>query len=334
MTFSIVIPVYNVAPYLRECLDSVLAQTYADWEAICVDDGSTDGSGAILDEYAAKDGRIRVVHKENEGVSVARNVGISQAVGKWIGFVDADDVISKCWLEKAAGVMRTHGFDAVRMSYAIWNGGSGFDTACDDAACQVKYYESHDAIGDWVMREAFREAFSCLLFINAKLLKENPAICFPPGMKMCEDTIFLLRLLPCLNKVAQCDYKGYCYRVTSGSVTNRRRQLDEVEMVVAMFAKNLDPALANKYADVVTPELLSTFFEWLNGGGKEERKRDQKLTELIATADSLGLIDKRYIPRCYRVSYFALRGLNTLIGFYMIHRLLLVYAKMRKGFLA
>ena len=61
--FSIIIPVYNVAPYLRECLDSVLAQTFADWEAICVDDGSTDGSGAILDEYAAKDARFRIVHQ-------------------------------------------------------------------------------------------------------------------------------------------------------------------------------------------------------------------------------------------------------------------------------
>jgi len=70
--FSIIIPVYNVAPYLRECLDSVLAQTFTDWEAICVDDGSTDGSGAILDEYAAKEPRIKVIHPKNAGVGAAR----------------------------------------------------------------------------------------------------------------------------------------------------------------------------------------------------------------------------------------------------------------------
>ena len=92
--FSIIIPVYNVAPYLRECLDSVKNQTFADWEAICVDDGSTDGSGAILDEYGAKDNRFKVIHQKNEGVSSARNRGLEQATGEWILFLDADDVLN------------------------------------------------------------------------------------------------------------------------------------------------------------------------------------------------------------------------------------------------
>lgn len=92
-TFSIIIPVYNVAPYLRECLDSVLLQTCTDWEAICVDDGSTDGSGVILDEYAARDARFRVIHQANAGVSAARNAALKAAKGVWVLFVDADDVV-------------------------------------------------------------------------------------------------------------------------------------------------------------------------------------------------------------------------------------------------
>ena len=100
--FSIIIPVYNVAPYLRECLDSVLAQTFTDWEAICVDDGSTDGSGAILDEYAAKDKRFRVIHQPNAGVSAARNKALDVAQGEWIWFVDADDVTVPIALERFA----------------------------------------------------------------------------------------------------------------------------------------------------------------------------------------------------------------------------------------
>ena len=91
--FSIIIPVYNIAPYLRECLDSVLAQTFTDWEAICVDDGSTDGSGAILDEYAAKDKRFRIFHTSNGGVSSARNLALDKAEGEWVWFVDGDDAI-------------------------------------------------------------------------------------------------------------------------------------------------------------------------------------------------------------------------------------------------
>ena len=99
MMFSVIIPVYNVAPYLRECLDSVLAQTYSDWEAICVDDGSTDGSGAILEEYAAQDSRVRIIHQSNAGVSSARNAALKVAEGDWVLFVDADDVVHQNLLE-------------------------------------------------------------------------------------------------------------------------------------------------------------------------------------------------------------------------------------------
>ena len=93
MRFSIVIPVYNVKPYLCECLDSILAQTNADWEAIFVDDGSVDGSGEVLDSYARRDARIRVVHQKNGGVSRARNAALDVAVGEWIVFVDGDDAL-------------------------------------------------------------------------------------------------------------------------------------------------------------------------------------------------------------------------------------------------
>lgn len=93
--FSIIIPVYNVAPYLCECLDSVLAQTFTCWEAICIDDGSTDGSGAILDEYAAKDSRFRVIHQANAGVSAARNTALGLLHGEWVLFLDGDDMFHK-----------------------------------------------------------------------------------------------------------------------------------------------------------------------------------------------------------------------------------------------
>jgi len=91
---SIIIPVYNVESYIRKCLDSVINQTYKNLEIICVNDGSTDGSGKICDEYAARDNRVKVFHKENGGVSSAKNIGLKNATGKYIGFVDADD-----WIE-------------------------------------------------------------------------------------------------------------------------------------------------------------------------------------------------------------------------------------------
>ena len=97
-TISIVVPVYKVEPYLRRCVDSILAQTFKDFELILVDDGSPDNSGIICDEYAQKDTRVRIIHKENGGVSSARNAGIEIARGEWLCFVDGDDVIDPTYL--------------------------------------------------------------------------------------------------------------------------------------------------------------------------------------------------------------------------------------------
>ena len=98
--FSIIIPVYNVEPYLRECLDSVLAQTCAEWEAMCINDGSMDGSLDILQEYAANDARFRIINQPNKGLSAARNAGIRAAKGEYLFFLDSDDWIVPDALER------------------------------------------------------------------------------------------------------------------------------------------------------------------------------------------------------------------------------------------
>lgn len=99
-TISVIVPVYNVEKYLRCCVDSILAQTFTDIEVLLVDDGSTDGSGAICDEYAQKDSRVRVFHKANGGVSSARNLGLDEATGEWIMFVDSDDKVAPAICER------------------------------------------------------------------------------------------------------------------------------------------------------------------------------------------------------------------------------------------
>ena len=96
---SVIIPVYNVEKYLPECIESVLKQTHTNLEIILVDDGSPDNSPQICDEYAQKDSRIKVIHKENGGVSSARNEGLKIAKGEWISFIDADDWVEKNFCE-------------------------------------------------------------------------------------------------------------------------------------------------------------------------------------------------------------------------------------------
>lgn len=96
---SVIVPVYNTEKYLRRCVDSILAQTFTDFELLLIDDGSTDASGAICDEYASADARVRVFHKPNGGVSSARNLGLDNARGEWIAFADSDDYVDCNWLD-------------------------------------------------------------------------------------------------------------------------------------------------------------------------------------------------------------------------------------------
>ena len=93
---SIIVPVYNAEQWLERCIESIVAQTYADWELLLVDDGSNDRSGDICDRYAASDPRIQAFHKPNGGVSSARNLGLDHAQGEWITFVDSDDYTYPC----------------------------------------------------------------------------------------------------------------------------------------------------------------------------------------------------------------------------------------------
>lgn len=110
---SVIVPVYNVAAYLRKCLDSIVGQTYKNLEIILVDDGSTDGSGSICDEYAKEDRRIKVIHKDNGGVSSARNIGIYNVEGKYILFVDADDIVNERYVEILYTELLKHKVDIV-----------------------------------------------------------------------------------------------------------------------------------------------------------------------------------------------------------------------------
>lgn len=114
---SVIVPVYNVEPYLKKCLDSIVNQTYTNLEILIIDDGSSDKSGAICDEYTAADPRIRVFHTENRGLSCARNLGLDNAAGEWIGFVDSDDWIEPDMYETTLKRAQETGADVVECGF-------------------------------------------------------------------------------------------------------------------------------------------------------------------------------------------------------------------------
>ncbi len=117
MLFSVVVPIYNVEKYLRKCIESILSQTYSDFELILVDDGSSDGCPAVCDEYSEKDGRVSVIHKENGGATSARKAGMNMARGEFIVSVDSDDYIEPFLLEKMKEILSLYPCDIVCFGY-------------------------------------------------------------------------------------------------------------------------------------------------------------------------------------------------------------------------
>ena len=136
---SVIIPVYNVEKYLPRCLDSLLAQTFTDFEAICVNDGSPDGSQAILDEYAQKDSRIKIINQENQGLSMARNNGMQNVTGEYIYFLDSDDCIHPQTLEIAYYFITKHNADMVCFDF-IKNKYDGLPDTSSIKIEDIKYH--------------------------------------------------------------------------------------------------------------------------------------------------------------------------------------------------
>ena len=115
--FSVILPAYNAARFIERCLKSLQAQTFPDWEAICIDDGCQDGTGEILDRFAEEDPRIRVTHKPNEGVGAARNDAVAMATGDYILFLDSDDFLHPQMMEICLGLAERDGSDIVAINY-------------------------------------------------------------------------------------------------------------------------------------------------------------------------------------------------------------------------
>lgn len=118
---SVIVPIYNAEKYLHRCIDSILNQTFTDFEVLLINDGSTDSSGSICDEYAKKDSRVRVFHKENGGVSLARNIGIDKALGLWTLFVDSDDWLDLGTFSLIVNENQTANADLYHYYFISWN---------------------------------------------------------------------------------------------------------------------------------------------------------------------------------------------------------------------
>ena len=225
---SVVVPIYNVAPFLRECLDSLVGQTLAEIEVICVDDGSTDGSGDIAMEYAEKDCRFSVVRQENQGLSAARNKGMSLARGDYVCFLDSDD-----WLSKDALERLFFAADGMRLDQLMF----GAHVVCDDSCseeqkCKVEMFERRYGVPlriagkpmkgidlMWQLMDAkvFNVSVPMKLF-RLSYLKECGLV-FPEG-QLHEDEYFSPVSLAHAGRAMAIDERFYNRRLRGGSITS------------------------------------------------------------------------------------------------------------------
>jgi len=179
---SVIVPVYHVEAYLPACLDSLLAQTYQNLEIIAVDDGSPDRCGAILDEYAKKDARIRVIHQQNMGVSAARNAALAVASGACLGFLDADDTAEPTLFETLYNAQQTNGTKLSAAGFFIdWGNGTKTELPAADVPCCLSPDAALSALisgapfGNFMWNKLFaRELFEGLTFPVGSYFEEIP----------------------------------------------------------------------------------------------------------------------------------------------------------------
>jgi len=220
--FSIVLPVYNVETYLARCIESIVHQSFTNYEMILVDDGSGDGSGAICDAYAKQDERIQVIHKANGGLSSARNAGMKKARGRYIFFVDSDDWIEPEALACLYGKIENNPCDVLKFNF--YNQPSGEETI---SSISTGIYEK-DEITNCVMHEAIKETgrinFSAWSHVYRTELLKREKIEFVSEREIgSEDYLFNFQVYLCANRmqvIAECLYDYDC---REGSLSRRYR---------------------------------------------------------------------------------------------------------------
>lgn len=220
---SVIVPVYKVERYLPRCIESILGQTYTNFELILVDDGTPDRSGIICDRYAEKDSRIRVIHKENGGVSTARNAGIDVAKGEWITFVDSDDWIDSSYLDVLYMPLTHNQFD-MTSGLLEYRNVKRFSLKCNDCSINVADIDSMDKF-NLVDRMEF--IVPCLKLFSKKLI-EQYKLRFIEGIAMGEDAIFVKNYLKYCKKIYSVGKVIYFYnKLNESSVTHQKRDFED-----------------------------------------------------------------------------------------------------------
>lgn len=220
ISISIIIPLYNAELYINQCLSSLKNQTFRNWEAIIIDDGSKDKSLEICNKCIAGDQRFKLISKPNEGVSTTRNKGIQLAKGDFIFFLDADDYLlnSQC-LEVLTNLVQTNKVDFIRFEYKAIDGHNNYLFNNKNKHIRKQFYYKKVTPIEYCNKIAYNEFFLCFSFFKSSILKENK-IQFINGCRMREDADFIIRYLYYCKKVMYIPNEFYAYRKHNNAATS------------------------------------------------------------------------------------------------------------------
>ena len=210
MKISVIVPVYKVEQYLKSCVESILNQTFKDFELILVDDGSPDSCGAICDELAKTDDRIVCIHKENGGLSSARNAGIEIAKGEYIAFIDSDDIVASDMLEVMYGNLVKYDADISGIEYAE------FSQDLPKILPNSRIKHKKKDIMKFIMQKNRLYCVVRYLYKKSVLADQR----FDPAIKLGEDQIFIFDYTSKCNSLVMSKYNGYFYRYNAASISN------------------------------------------------------------------------------------------------------------------
>ena len=279
-TISIIVPVYNVEKYLKRCVDSILNQTFTDFELILVDDGSTDNSGKICDEYSEKDCRIKVIHKKNGGVSRERNVGLENAIGEYVMFCDADDFVDEEWAKTLLYYAKNNPLSLINCEYYKYSENSNVSN-------KIIMYDVETAthINKNQYYFYYKKGYSHSVFnrIFRKEIIKSHEIRFNEIVKVGEDVLFVLEYLKYCVDFLYIP-KGLYYWVDNFESTSRKYEAHYYDIIKCLYYPRKNAVSNNdkqKFIDEYFYRFFSCFEIVLDKRNKESNSEKIKFCNYI-----------------------------------------------------
>lgn len=311
MKISVIVPVYNCAPYVERCIRSIMAQTYTKLEIICINDGSTDNSGEILDKLAGEDDRILVVHQDNAGASAARNAGLDLATGEFITFVDSDDAIESDMYETLMPYFADESVDIVHCGYLrVHLDGSIKDVNGTGKIVHQNKYEAAEclAAGRLFVGSLWNKLFRAEMFHSIRM---------DTKLVINEDVLILAELFNCARNVVYIDIGKYLFYERGSSVTSVTKQFKKLMDCFVVAERILDTYQDTPAKQAAEERVFNTrvgLYRWyvmnaLATSRKERRELAIKIDAILKQGKDLSSRQRlnytlmRNVPALYKLAY-------------------------------